>query len=142
MLAAIAGEPLDTSARRDLAAVARAGLTATGRIAGQCALLTLVYLAGSELVRLLGLSVPGNLVGMLLLLGLLAARIVRPTQLDQVGGFFLTHLTFFFVPFALGLMAHGTLFAASGPVLVASLVVGAMVGIAVAGLVTQLVARR
>lgn len=111
------------------------------RIAGQIALLVAVFQAGSALTSGLHLPVPGNLVGMLLLLSLLVVKVLRPAHLDEVGGFALRHLVFFFVPLAVGVMTWGDLIARSGLVLGASLIVSAAVGVAVAGLIAQRLCR-
>ncbi len=66
----------------------------------------------------------------------------QPQHLELAGRFLLKHLAFFFIPFALGLMTQGALFAGSGAAFAASLVGGAVIGIAVAGATAQLVARR
>lgn len=111
------------------------------RLGGQGLLLVTVYTAGNSLASGFKLPLPGNLIGLVLLLALLASGVVQPAQLQELGRILLTHLPFFFVPLAVGLMTRGTLLATSGAVLVASLIVAAAVGIATAGLVAQTVAR-
>jgi len=66
------------------------------RLLGQAILLTLVYLVGTTLVSTLHLPVPGNVVGLLILLGLLASGAVRPSQIDELCSFVLKHMAFFF----------------------------------------------
>lgn len=112
------------------------------RAAAQFGLLTLISLAGAAAVERLRLPLPGNLAGLLLLLVLLSSGVIRPAQVELAGSFLLKHLAFFFIPFALGLMTQGALFAGSGAAFAASLVGGAVIGIAVAGATAQLVARR
>ena len=112
------------------------------RLTSQGLLLTAVYLVGNWLARILNLPLPGNVVGVLLLLGLLSSGVIRPAQIDELCAFVLKHLTFFFVPLAVGLMTQGGLFAAAGSVLVVCLIGAAAVGIATAGLVAQALAHR
>jgi holin-like protein len=112
------------------------------RLASQAFLLTVIYLVGMGLATMLKLPLPGNVIGLLLLLGLLASGVIRPAQIDELCSFVLKHLTFFFVPLAVGLMTQGGLFASAGSVLVGCLVGAAAVGIATAGLVAQALARR
>lgn len=112
------------------------------RVVGQAALFESMYLAGTSLASGFHLPLPGSLLGMLLLLCLLAAGVVREEQLDELGRFMLTHLAFFFVPLAVGVMTYSALLSSAGPVLVIALVGSAAAGLAVAGLVGQALARR
>jgi holin-like protein len=108
---------------------------------GQGALLVLLFYAGTAVVEATRVPLPGNLVGMLLLLGLLRLGVVRPEQVQDLTGFVLQHLNFFFVPLAVGLMAWTGLLAESGLALGLSLLGSAVACLAVAGLVGQRLAR-
>jgi holin-like protein len=72
--------------------------------------LTLIFLcqlAGEALVRVLGVPVPGPVVGMvILLIGLVAAG-GASTPLRSAATGLLTYLPLFFVPAGVGLIAHG-----------------------------------
>jgi holin-like protein len=123
-------------------------LTTIGRAAGtalrflrQALILCLLFGVGTALAQALSLPLPGNLVGMLLLLFLLRVGIVRPAHVQDLAGLVLQHLNFFFVPLAVGLMAWGGLLAASGAALGLSLLGSAVVCLAVAGLVGQRLSR-
>lgn len=117
---------------------ARLGL----RLVGQFALLVLLFYAGTAVVVATGVPLPGNLVGMLLLLGLLRLGVVRPGHVQDLAGLALRHLNFFFVPLAVGLMSWTGLLAASGVALGLSLLGSAVAGLAVSGLVGQRLSRR
>jgi holin-like protein len=119
--------------------MAPARLTEPAQLAAQAALLSVIYLLSSALVDTLHLAVPSNLLALLLLLGMLATGLLRPSHIEQLASFLLRHLTFFFVPFTVGLLAYGPLLANAGAILAASLVVAAAVGITVAGLAAQAV---
>jgi holin-like protein len=121
--------PLRTGLPRQL----RLGLL----LARQFLLLVLLCYAGTALVRETGLPLPGNLVGMLLLLALLRAGVVRLEQVQDAAALVLKHLNLFFVPLAVGLMAWGGLLGASGVGLGLSLAGSAAVCLAVAGLIGQ-----
>ena len=107
------------------------------RLAGQLAVLALLFYAGTALVQLTSVPLPGNLVGMLLLLGLLRLGLVRLEQVQDLAGFALKHLNFFFIPLAVGLMTWSGLLAASGLALGVSLFGSAVVCLATAGLVAK-----
>ena len=92
---------------------------------------------GRWLATGLHLPLPGNLVGMLLLLVLLVTRVVRLEWTEATAGIFNRHLAFFFVPIAVGLLAFGDLFRESGPGILVAIIVGTAVGIAVTGGVAE-----
>jgi holin-like protein len=111
------------------------------KLAGQFLLLVLLFCAGAALVGATGLPLPGNLVGMLLLLALLRLGVVRLEHVQDASTLVLKHLNLFFVPLAVGLMAWGGLLGASGAGLGVSLAGSAAVCLAVAGLIGQRLAR-
>jgi putative effector of murein hydrolase LrgA (UPF0299 family) len=63
--------------------------------------------------------------------------VIKPSQLDVLSGLVSRHLSFFFVPLAVGLMAWGDLLARSGLVLGVALLASAGLGIGVAGVFAQ-----
>jgi holin-like protein len=107
------------------------------RVAGQAVLLSVIYLACSAIVEVLRIPVPSSLLALLLLLVLLTTGLLRPAHVEEIASFLLRHLTFFFVPFTVGLMAQSALLASAGAALLVSLIVAAGVGIVVAGLAAQ-----
>jgi holin-like protein len=100
-----------------------------------------MQLAGEAVARSLGLPVPGPVLGLALLLGLMAALprlvdLVRPTA-----SVILAHLALLFVPAGVGVVGHlRTLGAEAGPLALA-LVVSTVLAIAAGGLTFRLVAR-
>lgn len=62
------------------------------------------YFAGQILTKLLNLPIPGNIVGMILLLFLLCTNVVKLEMVDTVANFLLDHLAFFFIPAGVGLL--------------------------------------
>src|SRR5688572_5329990 len=107
------------------------------RMAGQFSLLVGLFYSGDALVHATQVPLPGNLVGMLLLLGLLRLGLVRPQHVEDVATLILQHLNLFFVPLAVGLMAWSGLLGASGAGLAICLAGSAAVCLAAAGLVGQ-----
>jgi holin-like protein len=105
-------------------------------------LLVVLFYTGAGLVERTGVPLPGNLVGMLLLLALLRLGVVRLEQVQDAATLLLKHLNLFFVPLAVGLTAWGGLLGASGVGLAVSLAGSAAVCLAVAGLTGQRLAAR
>lgn len=120
----------------------RAHLTTGLRLAGQLGLLWVVLSAGGMLARALALPLPGNLAGMLLLLGLLWTGVIRLEWVHDLASILVRHLMLFFIPLAVGLMVWQNLLASSGLVIGASLLGSAVVGILAAGLAAQFIAAR
>lgn len=112
------------------------------KILWQILLLWAVFRCGSYLVELLNLALPGNVAGMLLMFGLLASGVVKPAWIEVGGGFLLKHFAFFFIPISVGLMAFGPLMRQSGASLLAILLVSAVVGVIVTGLLVQVMHAR
>lgn len=69
--------------------------------------LLLVYqLVGEVTVRLLGLPIPGPVLGMTLLFITLLVRGYTPEPLNTASGALLSHLSLLFVPAGVGMMVH------------------------------------
>lgn len=66
--------------------------------AGQIALLGAIWLIGEAVVRATGLPLPGGIVGLALLLGLLASHRISLLSLRRGANWFLAELLLFFVP--------------------------------------------
>lgn len=108
----------------------------------QIVALLVISKAGYVVVDLLRLPLPGNVLGMLLLLALLASGVVPLRWIDGSASLLVRHLAFFFIPITVGLMGFTDLFATNGPAIVLTLIVSAGVGICGAGLSSQALASR
>lgn len=100
-------------------------------------------LVGEVVVRLLDVSIPGPVVGMVLLLVVLRLR--RASDDDAVvatGSALLTHLQLLFVPAGVGVVAYGVTLREHALPLGLALVVSWLAGLATVGWVVQLLARR
>lgn len=98
-------------------------------------------LVGEVVVRLLGLPVPGPVVGAALLAAVLVGR-AAPEPLAATADGLLRNLSLLFVPAAVGVVEHRHLFAEYGVVLVATVIVSTVLSLAVCAVVFRLVARR
>jgi holin-like protein len=69
--------------------------------------LLLVYqLAGEIIVRLLGIPIPGPVLGMVMLFVTMMVRGRAPESVEQASTALLSHLSLLFVPAGVGMMAH------------------------------------
>ena len=104
---------------------------------GQVFFLWCIYWLGNQAAAVLHLPIPGNVLGMVLLFLLLAAGVVKVEQLELAGGFLLRHITFFFIPIAVGLMNWADLFYQHALALTVTIIVSAVAAFWVAGFVFQ-----
>lgn len=65
----------------------------------------IIYLIGEFLSKFFSLPIPGNILGMLILLLLLITKVIKVNQIETVSNFFLDHLAFFFIPAGVKLMS-------------------------------------
>jgi len=109
---------------------------------GAIALLCVCQLAGETLHRLIGVPLPGPVIGMALLLGWLAlVRKARPT-LEAVSAWLTAHLSIMFVPAAVGLIEQGGVLARFGMALTVATGISALLTMIVTVLVFRWAVRR
>jgi holin-like protein len=107
------------------------------RLAFQIAVLFLISRVGDWAVVRVHLPVPGNVLGMLMLLLLLAFGVVKESWIHEGAGLLTRHLAFFFIPIAVGLMEWGGLFRREGSWLLLALVVSALAVLTTVGILAQ-----
>lgn len=74
------------------------------KIFRQLILIIGLFLIGEFMSKTFSLSIPGNILGMLLLLFLLCTKVIKLEMVEDISNFFLSHLAFFFIPAGVGLM--------------------------------------
>lgn len=97
---------------------------------------------GDLIVNIFHIPVPGNIIGMLLLLIFLLTGIIQLKWVDIGASLLNRHLSFFFIPISVGLMTLGSIFMSSGIRLLFILVLSAIIGIIGTGLTSQLLAKK
>ena len=112
------------------------------RIPLQLAVIFAICVAGEFLHRIVGIPLPGNIIGMVLLLILLCLKAIKPEQISGVSSFFLNHLALFFLPPSIAIMAVGDDVLSKWPLLLFLCIVFTLVTLAIAGLVTQFFIRK
>lgn len=101
------------------------------------ALLLLFQLCGEALSHLLDLPIPGNVMGMGLLLLALMLKIVKLQWLEEAAELLLSHLALFFVPAGVGVMVYGDLIAAEWLPISVATILSTFVVMAVTGKLAQ-----
>lgn len=71
----------------------------------QLGIILIVCLLGESIHSFLKLSIPGNVIGMLILFLFLCTGIIKVTMIDRVSKFLLDHLAFFFIPAGVGIIS-------------------------------------
>ena len=108
--------------------------------------LTLLFLWGTWLQQSLALTIPGAVLGLVTMFGLLVWRYRPGTQsaaaLDRTADTLLAHMNLFFVPAGVGVMAHLALVARDLWPIIAALLFSTLIGVATTGLVYQALLRR
>nr|WP_321445269.1 CidA/LrgA family protein [uncultured Cohaesibacter sp.] len=102
--------------------------------------LTLIFLCqllGESIVTLLGLPVPGPVVGMALMFIGLSIKGGIPADVAMVGDSLLKHLSLLFIPAGVGVMLHAKLLRAEMLPISISLLVSTVLAIAVTGLMMR-----
>ena len=80
------------------------------RIIAQIGVLALFQFAGARLTALVGVPIPGNVAGLLLLFLALQMGLLKLALVQEGADFLLRHLVFFFIPVAVDLMNWGGVF--------------------------------
>ena len=99
-------------------------------------------LAGEAASRLLGLPVPGPVLGMLLLFALLLGRAGAVETVRETSSGLLRHLSLLFVPAGVGLVRHTARLRAELLPIAVALLVSTALTVAVTALVFELAVRR
>ncbi len=93
---------------------------------------------GELLARLLDLPIPGNVIGLAMLLLALAGGIVKEESITEASDLLLKYMTLFFVPAGVGVMLYFDLIAREWLPIIVGTVVSTFVVMAVTGWVEQL----
>ncbi|WP_290765248.1 CidA/LrgA family protein [Fibrobacter sp. UBA4297] len=112
------------------------------RVLLQLALILGICYAGDLIHDYTGIPVPGNILGMLILLLLLCLKIVKLDQIREVSDFFLKRLSFFFLPPAIGLMLVGDDVKSQWPLLLFLCIVITIATMAITGWTVQLLSKK
>ena len=98
-----------------------------------------IYLVGELLSGTLGLPIPGNILGMIILFILLCTKVIRLEQIENISKFLLDHLAFFFIPAGVGLMSSFGIIKDTWLKLIIVCVVTTIIVIASTGLIVQFI---
>ena len=102
------------------------------------AILLLFHLAGTALERLAGVPLPGNVIGLLLLLAALGFGWVKLEWVEASASFLLKHMMLFFAPIVVGTIVFLPLIRAEWAAILVSLLLGPAIVIVLTALTAKL----
>lgn len=102
----------------------------------QLSIILVICFIGEVIHRFLHIPIPGNVLGMIILLIGLSTGLIKLSYIEEVSQFLLKHLAFFFVPAGVGIIAclniiKGSLLSILAIVGISTVVVMATTGITV-----------
>lgn len=103
---------------------------------GGIGILLLFLLAGEALAHL-GVPLPGNVIGMILITVALATGILSMKRVERAAAVLLDNLAFFFVPPSVGVMVHAALVGQNILAVTIAVVVAAVIVLVVTGVSAQ-----
>lgn len=108
----------------------------------QLTIIVAFYFAGEAAALLLGIPIPGSVLGMILLLGALLTGLLGVEQVGETSDLLLSNFTLLFVPPVVGLMNAYALLKDHALTILAIVFAGTFVVVAVTGVLVQLLIRR
>lgn len=96
-----------------------------------------IYLLGEIISKGLNLPIPGNIIGMIILLILLCTNIIKVEKVETLSSFFLDHLAFFFIPSGVGLLTSFDIIKSSLIQILLICIIATSLVIVVTGLIVQ-----
>lgn len=96
-----------------------------------------IYFVSEFISKSLHLPIPGNILGMLLLLFLLCIKVVKIEMIDKVSTFLLDHLAFFFIPAGVGIITAYNVLRGNTIKLLVVTIVSTFIIMAISGVVVQ-----
>lgn len=100
-------------------------------------ILYIFSIVGTWLKDLFNLSVPGSVVGLLLLFILLMTNVIKLEWIEDGAQFLISNLVFFFIPATVGVMNYFDLFKGKGILLILVILISTILVMGISGLVSQ-----
>ncbi len=112
------------------------------KICIQIAILYLIFWLGTLIQGLLHTSIPGSIIGMILLFVLLQTKVIKEKWLEYGAQFLLSILALLFVPATVGIMDYLSFFNGKGIITVALVLVSTFIVMLISGIVGEKIATR
>lgn len=107
----------------------------------QFSIILSIYFLGELIQKTLGLPIPGNVLGMLILFFSLCTGVIKLNMIDKISDFLLENMAFFFLPAGASLITCFALLEGKLTAILAVSLISTVVILAVTGLTVELVQR-
>lgn len=107
----------------------------------QTCILYVFYLVGNLISEFFNLTIPGSIIGLLLLFLCLCLKIVPVKWIEDGAVFLLNILMLLFIPKTVGIMEYPSLFSFQGVLLIIVVVLSTIVSLAISGKSVQFIER-
>lgn len=107
----------------------------------QFSIILIIYFLGELIQKALGLPIPGNVLGMLILFFSLYTGVIKLNMIDKISDFLLENMAFFFLPAGASLITCFALLEGKLTAILAVSIISTFVILAVTGLTVELVQR-
>lgn len=97
-----------------------------------------IYFFGELISKTLIKFIPGNILGMLILLLMLSSKMIKLEAIETVSKFLLDHLAFFFIPAGVGLLTAIDLIKENAINLIFVCIISTFIVMSVTGLIVQI----
>lgn len=101
-----------------------------------------IYFLGELLSKSLIKVIPGNIIGMLILLIMLSTKVIKLEAIETVSKFLLEHLAFFFIPAGVGLLTAIELIKGNTIKLLFICIISTIIVMGITGIVVQVLINR
>ncbi|ADG81507.1 CidA/LrgA family protein [Thermincola potens] len=112
------------------------------KLLSQIAIILIISYIGDTVSNLLSLPIPGNVLGMAILLACLGAGVIKVEMVDRVSKLMLDNLSFFFIPVTVGLITLMDLLHGKWLAIVIICLFSTVVTMVSTGLTVQLLGRK
>ncbi|SHK44523.1 CidA/LrgA family protein [Paramaledivibacter caminithermalis] len=107
----------------------------------QLGIILIIVFLGEFIRKIFNLPLPGNVLGMIILLCLLSLKIIKVETIDDISNFMLEHLPFFFIPGGVSLISNLELLKSKGLIILLICLISTAIVMIVTGLTIQLLKR-
>jgi holin-like protein len=105
----------------------------------QFAIVIVICFLGEILNRFLGIPIPGNVLGMIILLAGLVTKVIKLSYIEDISEFLLKHLAFFFVPAGVGIISSLDILKGNWTSILAIVFISTVLVTAATGITVQLI---
>ncbi|WP_260258350.1 CidA/LrgA family protein [Vibrio intestinalis] len=107
------------------------------RYAVSMGLVSLCLLAGINIQHLLETSIPGSIIGMMILFGLMTSGLVPSDWIRPSANLFIRYMVLFFVPVSVGIIDHFDMLISNATNILITTVGGTLIVLVITGLILQ-----